>query len=469
LKPPTGRDLASEILFALSALALLFSLAGCAGSTAASNSSGNSTNPASPGATLDASISHILIMAQENRSFDQYLAQLPAYWKQNGFPSQAFDAAPANASNPKKDNSAVISRFHLRTVCTENLPPGWNESHMDFNRQDPTSATAKMDGFVTSAELFSQNPGPGLPAIIDQSGYRAMGYYDGTDLNYYYYMASNFATSDRWFSPVMDRTQLNRLYLLAATSAGHVNPPADPLSNNTIFGLLETTGVSWKIYESDPGTAFIGNFQPFASEHASNVVPLSQYYSDLKNGTLPAVAMIEPGYESGLDEHPQKNIQQGAAHVADIVNALMASSSWKDSVFVLTFDEAGGGYDHVPPAAAVSPDGIAPMDLNNGDVCSVVPGENCDFTHTGFRVPLIVISPYTRKNYVSHTVADSTAILKLVETRFHLPSLTHRDAAQMDMTEFFDFNHPVWMTPPNPPVQVTDGLCDYSAVPKATP
>jgi phospholipase C len=77
-------------------------------------------------------------------------------------------------------------------------------------------------------------------------------------------------------------------------------------------------------------------------------------------------------------------------------------------------------------------------------------------------VPLLVISPFTRKNYVSHTFADYTAILKLIEARFKLGSLTQRDAAQMDMTEFFDLNNPPWMTPPSPiPSQNTNGVCDY--------
>ncbi len=406
-----------------------------------------------------------MIMVEENRSFDHYFGKLADYWKQNGFPTQPFDGLPANASNPTQDGLGTISSFHLRTVCTENLPPGWNESHVDFNRLDPASATPTMDGFVTTAEKFSQNPGNGMPPIFDLQGYRTMGYYDETDLNYYYFMASNFATSDRWFSPVMDRTQLNRLYLLAATSAGHINPPTTPLSNNTIFGLLEAAGVAWKVYETDPHTAFIGNFQPFADQHLANVRPLSEYYSDLQNGTLPSVVMVEPGYKSELDEHPLTNVQQGVSHVADVINALMNSSSWKDSIFVLTFDEAGGFYDHVPPVPTVSPDGIPPSDLKHGDVCSVITGPNCDFNHTGFRVPLIVVSPYTKKNYVSHTPADLTAILKLVETRFHLPSLTKRDAAQMDMTEFFDFNKPAWVTPPAPPAQNTSGLCDLKAVP----
>ena len=460
------KNMLALILVLFTAAALLM-LVGCAGSPKSVNNSTPSNLPSPPvdPATLSSSIKHIVILVQENRSFDQYFGHLPDYWKANGFPSQSFDGSPANTSNPMQNGTGTISPFHFRTVCTENLPPGWNESHNDFNPSDPTSGTATMNGFVMSAEEFSQNPGSGEPAILDMPGYRAMGYYDGNDLNFYYFMASNFATSDAWFSPVMDRTQVNRLYLLAATSAGHANPPTTPLSSNTIFGLLQTAGVSWKIYETDPGTAFLGNFQPFASQHISQVQPLSQYYSDLTNGTLPSVAWIEPGLVSKLDEHPQTNVQQGEAHVEQVIYALMQSSSWKDSVFTLTFDEAGGAFDHVPPQPAVSPDGILPMDLRPGDVCTAVLGPNCDFNHTGFRVPLIVVSPFTKTNYVSHTVADSTAILIYIETRIELPSLTKRDAAQMDMTEFFDFAHPAWKTPPTPPPQNTSGLCDMSAVP----
>lgn len=92
-------------------------------------------------------------------------------------------------------------------------------------------------------------------------------------------------------------------------------------------------------------------------------------------------------------------------------------------------------------------------------------GPTCDFVYTGYRVPLIVVSPYTNQNYVSHTVADTTAILKLIETRFNLPALTKRDAAQMDMTEFFNFNDPYWLTPPSPPTQNTDGACYLTHLP----
>jgi phospholipase C len=143
----------------------------------------------------------------------------------------------------------------------------------------------------------------------------------------------------------------------------------------------------------------------------------------------------------------------------------MSSVSWNDSVFILTHDEGGGFYDHVPPHSAVSPDGIPPSDLLPGDVCQGGSGANCDFNHTGFRVPLIVVSPFTKPNYVSHTSMDYTAILKLIETRFGLPSLTKRDAAQPDMTEFFDFTNEPWAIPPFPPDQPENGPCYLDHLP----
>jgi phospholipase C len=164
-----------------------------------------------------------------------------------------------------------------------------------------------------------------------------------------------------------------------------------------------------------------------------------------------------------------------------LINALMTSSSWKDSVFILTYDEFGGFYEHVPPQNCVgptpcktleNPDGIPPQDLlqgpppNGPDICVLNTGPTCDFVYTGYRIPLIVISPFSKKGYVSHTVADSTAWLKLVETRFNLSNLTKRDAVQMDMSEFFDFTNVPWKTPPAQiPDQPTNGSCYQDHLP----
>jgi phospholipase C len=325
-----------------------------------------------------------------------------------------------------------------------------------------------------------------------------MGYFDGSDLNYYYFMASNFATSDRWFHPVMTRTPPNRDFLIAATSGGTVYPPgtnsndSTPLAATTIFQELQSAGITWKIYVDPTGSgctgppydaaclvnlSYVKDFafgQTIVSTYPQNIAPISQYTTDVQNGTLPQVAQIEPATDAGFDEHGSDSdtvptdIQSGANYVSGLINSLMQSSSWNDSAFILTYDEFGGLYDHVAPQPAVSPDGIKPVDLNPGDVCNgTVPSGSttCDFTVTGYRVPLIVISPFTKKNYVSHTVADYTAILKLIETRFGVPALTKRDAAQMDMTEFFDFVNVPWKTPPSPPAQVTNGACTLNPPP----
>jgi len=386
--------------------------------------------------------------------------------------------------------SPQVQSYHLLTQCVETPSPSWNESHADWNVTDPVSPTPTLDGFVWTAGHDARNM---VPPFNDTDGIRAIGYYDGDDLNYYYFMASNFATSDRWFNPVMSRTALNRMYLIAGTSGGHAYPlntsGSPQLDNLTIFEALQNAGISWKIYVHadptgcvDPKTClypqsyiqnFIyGNVILQNPDLLANIESTDQFLTDAANGTLPQVAMIEPASDVALDEHPSDtdtdsppNIQAGAAYAASLINALMAGPNWKDSALIFSFDEFGGFYDHVAPQPAVSPDGIPPSDLLPGDICTQSTGPTCDFTYTGYRVPLIVISPFAKKNYVSHTVADYTAILKFIETRFGLASLTERDAAQIDMTEFFDFSNPPWLTPPTPPAQNQGDACYLDHLP----
>ena len=454
----------------------------------------NQSTAASFGNADITQINHIIVLAQENRSFDHYFGHLADYWAANGYSPEQFDGEPAEASNPGTDGNPVAA-FHLNTTCVENPSPSWNESHADWNHEDPTSSTPLLDGFVRTA-ASERSPSTGLP-YHDSTGRRVMGFYNGRELPYYYFMASNFGTSDRWFSPVMTRTQPNRMYLYAATSHGHVYPltPTTPqLSDQTIFQLLQNNHISWKIYvHPNAGgctsasclisQSYINQFtfgNTIVQKYPQNLVPISQYFTDVQNGTLPQVAFIEPASEELLDEHPSDddvppnlapNIQKGSQYVSTLINALMNSSSWKDSVFFLTFDEGGGFYDHVAPQPAVSPDGIPPSDLvtqPTPDICAAgngAGGFTCDFTLTGYRVPLIVISPFAKKHYVSHSVADYTAMLKFIETRFNLPSLTARDGAQMDMTEFFDFAADPWAKPPTPPAQPTNGACYLDHLP----
>jgi phospholipase C len=466
-----------------------------------------------------ASLNHIVFFVQENRSLDNYFGAMRQYWAKNGIPDQSFDGLPqfnptsgepplygpppalpgCNPAHPSPsdciwDTSNTVASFHMISVCNENTSPSWNEAHVDWNYGDQVGKyPAKNNGFVHTA-AHDARTNPGTP-FFDSDGIRAMGYWNGTDLNYDYFMATKFATSDRFFHPAMARTNINREYLAAATSGGYAYPngfdakDTPQLKSRTIFEELQDAGISWKVYINPEGTGCPGpNYAPscliktgylenfsyaetILAKFPQNVAPISEYFSDLANNTLPQVAEIEPASDAGLDEHGSdsdarpENVQDGARYTAMIINAFMESSSWNDSAFIFTYDESGGMYDHVPPQPTVSPDGIPPIDLPPDSVCYSETGPTCNFVYTGYRIPLIVISPFAKKNYVSHTVADSTAILKLIETRFNLPALNRRDAAQIDMSEFFDFNNPPWISPPTPPTQNTSNPCYLNKLP----
>ena len=144
--------------------------------------------------------------------------------------------------------------------------------------------------------------------------------------------------------------------------------------------------------------------------------------------------------------------QHGAATAAKIINALIKSASWPDSALILTYDEGGGLYDHVRPAREIKPDSIAPK---------LAAGSPGDFNESGFRLPVIVFSPWVKPSFVSHTTRDYTSILRLIEDRFNVPPLTLRDANADDMMEFFDFSGAApLLTPPILPPQPINGACD---------
>ncbi len=164
-------------------------------------------------------------------------------------------------------------------------------------------------------------------------------------------------------------------------------------------------------------------------------------------GTLPQVSFIDGqlGEEgpAGDDEHPPGDIEIGQKFVADILIALMKSPDWGHVAFFLNYDENGGFYDHVPPPNACAPD--ATPAVLNGSNDQKYPG---GFDRYGFRVPLLVVSPYAKKGYVSHNIYDHTSVTRFIETKFRLPALTGRDANADPLMDFFDFQNPPNMTPP---------------------
>src|SRR5947208_6683846 len=260
-------------------------------------------------------VNHIVYMMQENRSFDHYFGQLNAYRQSQGL-GPDVDGTPANASQLSFDGTTTFTPFHMKSKCVEDLSSYWNESHADWNRAAPTSATPMMDGFAHSAGNDSRNSSP--PGA-DINGQRVMGFYDDIDLPYYYFIATQFAMSDRWFSPVMTNTPSNRMYAIAGTSHGFINKQTTPLNLPTIFDELEQANVSWKVYVPDfPYGTSLQGFPAFAKYLNTKIVPFDQYFTDLKNDALPQVALIERDSQAKVDEHPGPgvDVQVGAAYVA---------------------------------------------------------------------------------------------------------------------------------------------------------
>lgn len=511
-------------------------------------------------------IQHVVFMLQENHSFDNYFGMLNPYRQANGW-NVGQDGKTYNVDGVddklttivnKDDEGTAYKLFKFTTTCVDDETSGWLESYGDVSRWNFTpTRPINMDGFVHDAEGFAKSctaPGASCSgSFTDLTGERAMGYYDQTFLNYYYYMASQFAISDRWFSPISSKSVSNRIATMTGgTTQGLVQDPGSndhlpPLDIANIYQELDKANVSWKIYYTStdgfclaggdcPGggaadyPAIYFNHLTYAYQYVhgnpskatctaplqpssvvgdttnsfcidpNKIAPLSQYFKDVANGTLPSFAFIEAGY--GLnDEHPGSgsSILGGQAQVAKVINAFMAGPEWKNSVFFFSYDEGGGPYDHVPPvpghsnqntdsslgtipdvsSIAVNADGYKPCLPSSGTAtlhCDLTPNDPGAHSgdapalqgfaaQLGFRVPNMIISPFVRKHYVSHTPMDHTAIIRFVENRFIGSSahLTTRDYAQPNLLEFFDFSGVPWATPPTPPAPVSNTSLGYNS------
>ena len=427
--------------------------------TVVADDGGGNTKTASVDVTVLANaglqnLKHVIFYMNENRSFDNYFTNLNNYRASKGLPATDVDVQDLNKIYTDVDGKKY-KPFHIPTTCIEVTSPGWNETHFFVDRK--SSGSFGMDFWVRQ-QSDSQH------STVDPRYTRSLGYYTEQDLPYYYELATQFATSDRWFASVLGPTIPNRMYLFTASSFGFIRPDPDPhhplYTQKTIFQLLNENGISWRYYYQS-GDVYLAQFDlwndPVSQGKVRNI---AEYYSILADPNadrlLPQVVFIEQAASAQLNEHPDNKwgMQPGAANTKKIVDALMNSAAWSHSALLYTYDEGGGLLEHTPPFNVHAPDNTPP-NFTSGDI-----GTWDQFTFSGLRTPMIVVSPYAKKNFVSHTPRTATSILKFIETRFGLPSLTNRDANEDSMLEFFDFDNPPWMTPPTMPDQ--PWYCDQS-------
>jgi phospholipase C len=368
----------------------------------------------------------------------------------------------------------------------------WDASHLQWNG-------GKCDGFVSSAETLV----PGTDATLP------MGYWSERDLPFYYGLAKTFPLADHWFGSCLGPTFPNRRFLIAGTAHGLMDDLPCDLGNyppaGTIFDMLTRHGISWTNYHyvAGSGSAFrrawrsrrravlrkllpSGKWFPSVVEgvhgdisFTADVYPLGlarcmlhlrstdQFFADADSGSLPSFSIVDPDFDSYSEENPQ-DIRKGESFAAEVVNRVMHGKGWPHTLLVWVYDEAGGYYDHVPPPAAVAPDDVEGSSLLGTRswlrTCLrpffpayVAHVEKLDagprrYDRYGFRVPAVIVSPYSRPDYVCTQVFDHTSVLKLVEQKWNLPPLTARDAAADAPLDALNLEGPpAFLEPPSLP------------------
>ena len=171
----------------------------------------------------------------------------------------------------------------------------------------------------------------------------------------------------------------------------------------------------------------------------ANGAPFDQFWTDAAAGTLPSFTFLDINGTTQTQENPQ-NVVVGEALMYDIVHALGSSPQWNKTLLLINYDEHGGYFDHVPPPVAIEPDGIQPVVPPSTSPNSTNGYEYQGYRRYGFRVPAVVVSPWAKKNHVSHVVHDHTSLLALIEKKWNLPALTYRDANANDLTDFVDLD-----------------------------
>ncbi|MEY2471048.1 MAG: phospholipase [Actinomycetota bacterium] len=415
---------------------------------------------AAPGSTLR-DIEHIVILCQENRSFDHYFGTLSGV---AGFSDPAVKPDPVTGRtvfeqfdpNPLNQVGATMLPWRVHpsasaAQCMADVDHSWQGQHVSL-------AQGTNAAFVTThtgADLVSdQDPTVG--------GARTMSYFTRAELPFHYGLADAFTICDRYFCSVLGPTTANRLYLMSAT-LDHEGAHGGPEINNlkypnanfswmTYPERLQAAGVDWWVYREadDYEDNVLDYFVQYQDTHTElyrrgrSVIPTGQtaakIRADVQSGNLPQVSWIIQNKANS--EHPEAMPAQGAVFMQGILEALTSNPAvWAKTAFIITYDENGGFFDHVvPPTPPPNTPGeyLTPSGVAAAPEALPFPGP----IGLGFRVPTLVISPFSRGGYVCTETFDHTSTLRLLEKRFgvEVPNLSAwRRQTVGDLTSAFNF------------------------------
>ena len=358
-------------------------------------------------------LQHVVIDCQENRSFDHYF----------GFAPFAGSFGVPDGFTQPDGSGGTVDPYRFTELSTPDIGHSWGVVHDEIDG-------GAMDGFFTTDGIW------------------AMGYYTAAELPFYYSLFDEFTLCGNYFCSLAGPTWPNRFYLTAGTSGG--------ITTNGLWGygifdypiildLLEDAGVSWKVYNIGWDSVPFGNtdnvsvfWKRWAHDQRTRGSK-GDYLNDVRKGRLPQVSFVVPSFARGWDEHPPADVSVGMGIQEELITALRDSSQWDTSAYLLTYDEHGGYFDHVPPPTI-------------------------DAFGAGVRVPTWVISPFAKASHVEGTTYDHVSTLKFLERVFGLPTLA-------SVNHLFDDGTPVGSNyqaapsgatvgPPAPPRDASDAIGD---------
>ncbi len=335
-------------------------------------------------------VQHFVVLMMENHAYDNFFGTFPA-----------GDGLPANVSLPD-GQGGFVSPHWINGTSTPDLPHDRSSMLEDYDG-------GRNDMFATVAAGWR-------PSLANVS----VGYYDARQLAAYWSLASNYTLADHYFQSMLGPTIPNRLYSLAgqADNLTSNNVPSGVIDIPTIFDQMQATGVRWRYYYS-PSLIYpaLPLYFPKLKNNPSmsaQLVTMDSLSGDIAGGTLPNVTYIDPEGNLELSEHPPADVTVGEAFAANTVEEIIAGPEWSSTAILLTWDENGGFFDHVPPPQV---DGFG----------------------YGFRVPAIIISPFSRRGVIDSTVMDHSSILRFIADNWGLPYLTPREAQAGNLTSSLAF------------------------------